>query len=465
MAQSPESTVFMLGAGFSRAISDAMPLTDDLGNECLRLLDRGEAPNQFSGGRFESYLSGLASDQPFLAAGENLRRRGLFEDFSVAIAEVLGNRQEMVLRSAPPPWLGEFIAVAHALRGTVITFNYDTLLECSTITEDSPLHRASAYEWAGLRFQSDSLSGGVPARIGGAAHGNSEAPTLRLLKLHGSMDWFWTPGDATGATVVRRGLPGTFTRPQAYTESDRRRNFPGRVPFIVPPTASKSGFYAVPLLHELWTEAFERLSGADRVVVLGYSLPATDTTTSNMVEGAIAASGSSVIIGDYRPQGVADRLAALGIDRARISTGQEEDENAISNVTRSIALDASADHLRDLIGDAAAQDEWLIVSWGDYLHAGVVSVERDGDDAVLRVEQPRPEIREVAKLRAYSDPDLRAVRDLADTSGGVYVEFRGHRQLIVESSHYSLEWGRAEGWRVLQVAGYCPISRDDLPSP
>ena len=44
---------FILGAGFSRAISEAMPLTDELGNLCLQVLASTSSTPQgegFSGG-------------------------------------------------------------------------------------------------------------------------------------------------------------------------------------------------------------------------------------------------------------------------------------------------------------------------------------------------------------------------------------------------------------------------------
>ena len=38
--------------------------------------------------------------------------------------------------------------------------------------------------------------------------------TFRLLKLHGSLDWWWTPEDETGATLSRSPLVGGFGDPR-----------------------------------------------------------------------------------------------------------------------------------------------------------------------------------------------------------------------------------------------------------
>jgi hypothetical protein len=98
--------VLILGAGFSRSISDHMPLTDELGNAAAATLGpahTADVPAQgFQGGNFETWLSALAEDQPYLDAAQNLRNQALFLRFSAAIADVLGLAVNEVL-SAPEP--------------------------------------------------------------------------------------------------------------------------------------------------------------------------------------------------------------------------------------------------------------------------------------------------------------------------------------------------------------------------
>jgi hypothetical protein len=60
--------VLLLGAGFSRAASSHMPLTDELGDAVVRALDLAEdarTPERFTSGSFETWLSHLADEQPF----------------------------------------------------------------------------------------------------------------------------------------------------------------------------------------------------------------------------------------------------------------------------------------------------------------------------------------------------------------------------------------------------------------
>jgi len=132
----PHRDVFILGAGFSRAVSDRMPLTDELGNACLAFNDLRDAhgvPSAFSGGRFETWLSSIAEAQPYQPEPRNLENQVLFVKFSDAIGQVLGLRMHEVLGGPPPRWLVKFVTAVHVRQASVITFNYDTLVECADV--------------------------------------------------------------------------------------------------------------------------------------------------------------------------------------------------------------------------------------------------------------------------------------------------------------------------------------------
>lgn len=135
----PHNDVFILGAGFSRAVSSRMPLTDELGNACLALNDLAGAPGvpaAFTGGRFETWLSSIAEPQPYEPEPSNLANQVLFVKFSDAIGQVLGSLVDSVLSVSPPRWLAKFVTATHVRQATVITFNYDTLVECAVDYRD-----------------------------------------------------------------------------------------------------------------------------------------------------------------------------------------------------------------------------------------------------------------------------------------------------------------------------------------
>lgn len=117
-------------------------------------------------------------------------------------------------------WLPPFVKAAHQTRASVVTFNYDTLIECA-------VGAGLLYEWGMYDPVSwTEITGDVPNWPAGAARlGATRADTFRLLKLHGSLNWYWSPGDQTGATVARRALPGTFGKPERYTEDSASVEF------------------------------------------------------------------------------------------------------------------------------------------------------------------------------------------------------------------------------------------------
>jgi hypothetical protein len=111
---------------------------DELGNSCLDvggLRDDPRVPvGGFRGGSFETWLSRLADELPYLSVQENLENQALFEQFGAAIASVLGEGVQEALAGGCPVWLTEFVRVAHKRRATLITFNYDPLIECEVGT-------------------------------------------------------------------------------------------------------------------------------------------------------------------------------------------------------------------------------------------------------------------------------------------------------------------------------------------
>ncbi|MEA2702571.1 MAG: hypothetical protein QOD63_516, partial [Actinomycetota bacterium] len=232
------STVLVLGAGFSRAVSDAMPLTDELGNLVLARIDDRRLPapsTSFSGGYFEAWLSRFAEDQPDLRTDENLLNRYWFTRITTAIHEILTDRERAALENSPPAWLLRLLGIMHSERMTAISFNYDTLVEHAIATHmlfDWQQHlRAS---WHDVVDHLPPLPP-QPMRWGGPG-----ATTFRLLKLHGSTNTYWVPGDNSGATIHRWDLFGCWGAPEPQDEERRRRELPGREPFVVPPAASKS---------------------------------------------------------------------------------------------------------------------------------------------------------------------------------------------------------------------------------
>ncbi|HEY6418580.1 MAG TPA: SIR2 family protein [Candidatus Binataceae bacterium] len=129
---------------------------------------------------------------------------------------------------------------------TIISFNYDLLLEDAFAKLNIPFSYGLSLEDAD--FETSGMC--VPELADEAA--------IRVLKLHGSINWATPPAKLQKSTI--------------YNDYDhvRKRN---RLPFLAPPTWRK---VFGDQLSIVWDRAVESLQSATRVIILGYSIPTTD---------------------------------------------------------------------------------------------------------------------------------------------------------------------------------------------
>lgn len=381
--RSTESTVLVLGAGFSRAVSDTMPLTDELGDLILaRLRDTGlRAPaSSFSDGYFEAWLSRFAEDQPDLRVDENLLNRYWFARITTALQETLVDRETNALQDEAPSWLLRLLGLMHSQRMTAISFNYDTLVEHAVAThllfDWKQRLRAS---WHDVVDHLPPLPA-QPTRFGGPS-----ARTFLLLKLHGSTNTYWVPGDTSGATIHRWDLFGGWGTPELVDRERRQRELPGREPFVVPPAASKSAYYRNPITREVWNRAATALEAADRLILLGYSLPITDLVTTGMLSRHVARTDVKLDVVDLCPLPVKERLRRLGVvddERIRVHDGAR----AIQDFVLDLEGEASLRTTQALEEACDGPDVPLLVAWSEACGAAVVDVRRRNHGGSAHVE-------------------------------------------------------------------------------
>lgn len=358
-----EREAFVLGAGFSRAISKHMPLTDELGQLLVEA-----APEVFTGlskdRSFEQWLSHRAEPQPYLSAAQNLERQAVFARATAEIAKQLDAAITKALAEPLKSWLGQLIAMWHLGQADVLTFNYDTLVECAFET-------TSFWDWRrGTRFGWGSLLNYNPTGLAGATLGEWGAssaphPSFRLWKVHGSTNWFWTPGDVSGASAMRTPLPGLFGAPETPDAEESHWRAPGRERLLVPPSSLKAAYYANPVSREAWARGFDGLARADVVTLMGYSLPPSDLTTAGMLTEAMTAGHiREVRVVDLAPEPIADRIRALapaGVAVVPFHGGEEPLRAYVEEQTRAAAARAV-----DAVRTAADSGETcVVVTWGD----------------------------------------------------------------------------------------------------
>jgi hypothetical protein len=282
--------VFLLGAGFARAISRSMPLLPELGP---RLLENFHGPTRIPREvsammrtNFAHALSYLEQSKPWVTEADNLRHRALFLEFSTAIARHLDDTVAAVahkVAGAPPDWLVRLIRHWHQQRCTVLTLNYDTLVE--TIAARVPVENGRGV--AAQQLYPPLLTDAA-ARAGTSAATHRDE-TFRFLKLHGSTNWYFS-----GRTSAR-GEPIYFVPPVAaaqMTPAERQEHafrlnaVADKYPLLVPPIYDKAALLTHETVRALWFEAGDALKHARRVVCMGYSLPPSDLTMKHFLATA-----------------------------------------------------------------------------------------------------------------------------------------------------------------------------------
>lgn len=330
---------FVLGAGFSIAIAPGqMPTTDGLGgtvlahqrgihgsqsevhsSNCDSISCRGNtlvngtwpAPN------FEVWLSRLAEDQPYLYEPDNYERRALYERLAALVAQVIDTTAGWAMRSDPPVWFMELVRRWMHDGASVVTLNYDTFVEsmvehlaCGRDKEPT----AQLYS-VPIRPRLIPLNPHLVEPVGSPtmnARKGFDPGGLELFKLHGSTRWYWDDQTRSTDSMVDIGQ-GSGWYLNRSAEADGRK-VPGKAPVIVPPTTTKSRFFANGIIRELWRGAYEALRCADRVFVLGYSLPPADLVVQSLLTEAFAVKSPEVFVVNIEPT-IADNFAHLGVHR------------------------------------------------------------------------------------------------------------------------------------------------------
>lgn len=126
---------------------------------------------------------------------------------------------------------------------TVISFNYDTILEDALLRIGVPIDYGFQKDW--VEYDE------------GWQSAQTKNKQLKLLKIHGSINWFQHKRELQNLTVYK-------TYNDGYTK--------GRVA-LIPPTWRKD--FSGPL-SDVWRGAIHALREATRIIFIGFSFPDTD---------------------------------------------------------------------------------------------------------------------------------------------------------------------------------------------
>lgn len=255
-----------------------MPVLADLADDLNDVL--GELST--SGSRFpptpdvELLLSSLAVDQPFLDEATNLRNRALFVELRGWLARRIFDAQRHTLGSPIPHWLETLVQIWHEREATVITMNYDTLVESAVMS----MHLDSGGDRV-LPQHTYALP--VPFAAPGSYDRYGQRHTFLLCKLHGSLSWFGRTRPHQEAREVEVWKDAFNSAERAPWEDIAHRAIGMGEPFLVPPVLVKSEHFENELIRANWSQAYLGLESASTVVIMGYSFPAGDSQMAALV--------------------------------------------------------------------------------------------------------------------------------------------------------------------------------------
>ena len=305
--------VFILGAGFSKAIDDRMPTLGDLSTDLLGTIRErdpkfGDHLETLSEDNVELWMNYLFQDSPWLSAEDNYHKLSMAHYVRKQLAAIIGSRERSIRE--PPRWAAELVDRWHRRRAIVLSLNYDTLVErvagsrqTDAGGEDRGIHPSDLYP----RYFTY-----VGGRAGFARWGFPSLETFTLLKPHCSTNWYYSgQPDFRGESILYADVP-VLGLAGATTEEPRDKDV-----LIVPPVTEKSSYFKNETINRLWWEAAEALRRANRVFVIGYSLPTTDLGMTAFLATTLrdAAEVGAVYIVNPDPNVAGRMRSLLGQDR------------------------------------------------------------------------------------------------------------------------------------------------------
>lgn len=301
MNQPSKKTVYVFGAGFTKAfLPDAPVLVDDYNGDALRekfihfkyaydILQSELDRHQGKKIDLERLMSRLDSGMPYdLSLGTSEELRLLLSEIKKSFKDRLEKAKE---KYTVAQQLGAFAIYCIETRSTCITFNYDDILD-QALYEISEIHHSTNNlkpRWTPDNGYGFFCRHAARNRVESVTNDDMAQPPMRLLKLHGSINWYsklgYSPPYSIDAIVHYEEWYPSYR----VSGQDKENIVPDleTEPFIVPPVLVKSVLVEQPILRRIWSWAYRELRQAEQVVFIGYSLPVTDIAASFLFHEAI----------------------------------------------------------------------------------------------------------------------------------------------------------------------------------
>ena len=262
--------IYVLGSGFSKSISKNMPSMKGL-TEKLRLAEDNKYPELMEFMRnlvkrsnnskeltsMESVCSLILGRDIFYNSSvylyyQNLQNQlvhWLYEKIDDAAKTVDSDKEESLKQ-----FINDCVFPKDGRKALVITFNYDLLLE--RLFDSNPDLLCGLDYVIRLNRYFDEKKSPVDKDI------------FPYLKLHGSFNWFRSPGSIVCNTDnVYLSEEGGYSRNLIHHND---------IPVFVPMTFSKQSYLEGSFFNVLWNIAQRYLEMAEEITFIGYGFPLTD---------------------------------------------------------------------------------------------------------------------------------------------------------------------------------------------
>lgn len=276
-----DNTVYITGAGFSKAFSQKIPTIIDLSNDLNKNDLTEDYPN------LASFISSIKDsfihlNSSFLEVLSNilLSNKLQFSIENISKFEILKHEFLSYIHFSLLPYtvdsdkselFKKFLLHAIDTKGQIITFNYDLLIDTfiKNNLSQSKEYQIYSNDYVG---ESESILNGLIQEFSKSSKPYKKHGKLDILKLHGSLSWFKLPGnknyDLNNITkIYDRVEPNEFL---LYNN-----------PVFIPMAYSKDNYFEGNLFPFLWQKAYHWLNQCDNIVFIGYGFPETDITNLN----------------------------------------------------------------------------------------------------------------------------------------------------------------------------------------
>lgn len=300
------STVYILGAGASKAVMDTSPLNDDLLPRAIRAKDAPPGlilTDDNTVKNIQSFIRDFYRINPetdLLPPIEHVltqidlcikekhalghysleKLKDLKDDLIYAICRLLA----WALKEGSTQLMRDFVSHLRA-DDTIISLNYDLIVDNSMIRMGKvPFYgfKVRSY-WDYYRGYWSDMSDDFSSAY------RDDFRRWTLLKPHGSLNWLYCPQcDAIDITPGLKGVTYIFQRENMIEDElvmCRKCHNTRYQPYIVTPTAVRE--YGDRYLTEIWELAEEQLKRASKIVFIGYSFPGADQILQTKISRAI----------------------------------------------------------------------------------------------------------------------------------------------------------------------------------